>query len=114
MDKLAHYRQIIQQIVIEYETITNRSRWQVGVETHALCDESKGRYMLFQTGWWGPKRVHSTTIYVRLCNDKIYIEEDWTDNGITPELLRAGVPKEDIVLAFQPPEMRQYTEFALA
>jgi hypothetical protein len=29
-------------------------------------------------------------------------------------LLEAGVPKEDIVLAFHEPEMRQYTEFAVA
>jgi XisI protein len=29
------------------------------------------------------------------------------------ELLREGVPKEDIVLAFQPPEVRKFTEFAV-
>lgn len=28
--------------------------------------------------------------------------------------LEAGVPKEDIVLAFHQPELRQYTEFAAA
>lgn len=28
------------------------------------------------------------------------------------ELLQAGVPREDIVLAFHPPRLRQFTEFA--
>ena len=35
-----------------------------------------------------------------------------TEEGITTDLLQAGVPKEDIVLAFQAPEERQFTEFA--
>nr|WP_083883556.1 element excision factor XisI family protein [Spirulina subsalsa] len=30
------------------------------------------------------------------------------------ELLREGVPKSDIVLAFHAPETREYTEFAMA
>jgi len=114
MDKLTNYRQIVKQLLIDHEAFLNRSRWQEGLETHAVCDESRDRYMLFQTGWWGPKRIHSTTIYVRLYNNKIYIEEDWTQDGITPSLIEAGIPKEDIVLAFHPPEMRQYTDFAVA
>ncbi|WP_445305151.1 MULTISPECIES: element excision factor XisI family protein [unclassified Microcoleus] len=28
--------------------------------------------------------------------------------------MKAGVPKEDIVLAFHEPEVRQYTDFAVA
>jgi hypothetical protein len=42
------------------------------------------------------------------------IEQDWTERGITCQLLEAGVPKEDIVLAFHDPESRQLTEFAIA
>jgi len=49
-----------------------------------------------------------------LHNNKIYIEEDLTEDGIATNLLVAGVPREDIVLAFHPPEMRPYTEFAVA
>jgi hypothetical protein len=37
-----------------------------------------------------------------------------TEDGIATDLLEAGVPKEDIVLAFHAPEMRPYTEFAVA
>jgi hypothetical protein len=51
---------------------------------------------------------------VRIKNEKIYIEEDWTEECIATELLREGVPKEDIVLAFHDPETRKFTEFAVA
>ncbi|MFM6278746.1 MAG: element excision factor XisI family protein [Dolichospermum sp.] len=30
------------------------------------------------------------------------------------ELVNAGIPKNKIVLAFQPADIRQYTEFAVA
>ena len=45
---------------------------------------------------------------------KFWIEEDWTEDGIAADLVRAGVPKEDIVLAFHEPGMGQYTDFAAA
>ena len=54
------------------------------------------------------------TVYVRIRDGKFWIEEDWTEEGIATELVRAGVPKEDIVLAFHDPKTRQYTDFAVA
>jgi hypothetical protein len=37
-----------------------------------------------------------------------------TREGIATELLREGIPKEDIVLAFHAPETLNLTEFAVA
>ena len=71
-------------------------------------------YLLFSLGWWERKRIRSFSIYVRIINGKFYIEHDLTEDGIATELLEAGVPKEDIVLAFHAPEMRELTEFAAA
>ena len=53
-------------------------------------------------------------IHVRLKDDKIWIEEDWTEDGVATDLLQKGVSREEIVLAFHPPHVRQYTEFAIA
>ena len=39
------------------------------------------------------------------------IEEDWTEEGIANELMRNGVPTSDIVLAFEPPEVRKFTDY---
>jgi hypothetical protein len=65
-------------------------------------------------GWENGKRVKYITVYVRLRGDKFWIEEDWTEDGIATDLVREGVPKEDIVLAFHDPETRKYTDFAAA
>jgi hypothetical protein len=54
------------------------------------------------------------TVYVRIRDNKFWIEEDWTEEGIATDLVRAGVAKEDIVLAFHEPKMRHYTDFAVA
>jgi hypothetical protein len=35
-------------------------------------------------------------------------------SGVANELVDLGVPKEDIVLAYQPPYKRAYTTFAVA
>ncbi len=52
-------------------------------------------------------------MYVRLHNGKFWIEEDGLEQGVATDLLEAGVPKEDIVLAFHHPEIRPLTEFAV-
>ena len=37
-----------------------------------------------------------------------------TEEGVANSLVRAGVPKQEIVLGFQAPMMRKMTEFAVA
>lgn len=47
--------------------------------------------------------------------DQIAVDgfRDGTEYGIANELINAGIPKNQIVLAFQPADIRQYTEFAV-
>jgi hypothetical protein len=71
------------------------------------------RLSLFM-GWEGKKKIRNIQVHIRIKNEKIYIEEDWTEEGIATELLTEGVPKKDIVLAFHDPETRKYTDFAIA
>ena len=65
-------------------------------------------------GWHQDNRIKRNVIHVRLKDEKIWIEEDQTEDGIATDLLQAGVSREDIVLAFHPPHLRQFTEFATA
>lgn len=111
--KLTTYRQIIKQIFLEYEVIINK-RPIPGQETEIVFDETRDHYILHTIGWKEAKRVWNTTLYVRIRNGKIWVEVDWMGDGIVEKLLAAGVPKEDIVLAFHHPEMRPFTEFAVA
>jgi hypothetical protein len=113
MDKLAEYRYLIKKLLSYYAELINR-RPKPDQETEVVFDEERDHYMLVTTGWSGDRRIRGTTVYVRLRDEKFWIEEDWLENGIATDLVEAGVPKEDIVLAFHPPEMRPLTEFAVA
>ena len=79
-----------------------------------MFDGNHDRYLGLTVDWHEDRRIKSTHVHIRIKNNKIYIEEDWTEEGIATELLREGVPKEDIVLAFYDPESRKFTEFAVA
>jgi hypothetical protein len=114
MGKLDNYRSIVKKILTEYEKIASQTPNLSGVDTVLSFDEERDQYLWFDVGWNERKRVQAISVYVRIKNEKIYIEEDWTEEGIATELLREGVPKEHIVLAFHDPETRKYTDFAVA
>lgn len=64
-------------------------------------------YMLMQTGWLTMQRVCSPALYVRLEDGKIWIERDDLYTGFATRLWEAGVPHEDVVLAYHHPQVRQ-------
>ncbi|MBE9009279.1 XisI protein [Pseudanabaenaceae cyanobacterium LEGE 13415] len=113
MDKLTDYPKLIQRILNEYVALCNRHP-NPNIETFLIVDEAKAHYIWMNLGWQNGDRITGITVYVRIRDGKFWIEEDWTEDGIATDLVRAGVPKEDIVLAFHAPDMRQYTEFAAA
>lgn len=113
MEKLSFYQNTIKKILTEYETISSQVP-QHGIDELLMFDDQRGQYMWFNVGWQDGERIKAISVYIRIKNGKIYIEDDWTEEGIATELLREGVPKEDIVLAFYAPETRKLTEFAFA
>jgi len=53
-------------------------------------------------------------VHAEIPNDKIWILYDGSEDGMTDELVASGLPKDRIVLAFHPPEVRQHTGYAIA
>lgn len=113
MDKSLTYHQLIRQTLTEIAEYFNRVT-EGDVETLVVFDDEHERYMLVDSGWEDKKRVRSIIGFIKLKGGKIWVEEDYTEEGITSYFLKAGVPKHDIVLGFKPPTMRPYTEFAVA
>ncbi|MFQ5859574.1 MAG: XisI protein [Anaerolineae bacterium] len=113
MDRLAEYRCLIQRLLSEFAEWANGTP---GEDSEMIClfDEKRDYYMVLRAHWGQYRCVQGAQIFIRIRNGKIWIEEDWTEEGIATDLLKAGVSKEEIVLGFQPPEMRRYTEFAVA
>ena len=113
MDGLNDYRELIRRAICSLNECAQSS--QPGeVETLFLCDMDAGQFQLMNLGWQGKKRICSITLLARLKNGKIWIEEDWTEDGLASRLIALGVPREDIVLAFHPPHLRPLTDFAPA
>ena len=111
MDKLELYKQIAQKIVAEHAQYAAKRE---GIETLTLCDHSSGNYLLMRVGWHNLERTHSIIFHLHIRDEKIWIEQDGIEYGIAQDLIDAGVPKEDIVLAFYDPKTRQLTDFAVA
>ncbi len=114
MDKLTKYRGIIRRMILDIAKMSEGQELRDGLETLPVCDDRRGQYLLLNVGWQLGQRVRGTTVHVRLKDGKFWVEDDMTDLAIADMLVEAGVPKKDIVLGFQPPERRKYTEFAAA
>jgi GNAT superfamily N-acetyltransferase len=113
MEKLNRYRSLIKKILTEYyEWASHAPRH--GIEECLAFDEVRDHYFWFHTGWDDKRRVQGIMVYLRIRDGKIWVEEDWTKQGVANDLLEAGVPHEDIVLGFQHPSKRPLTEFAIA
>lgn len=112
MDKTTRYRQLIKNLLTRYAELVSKQP-ESGIQSQLIFDEERDHYLWMQTGWSNEHRVHGITLHLRLDKGKIWIEQDWTEDGIATDLLKAGVPNKDIVLAFHQPEIRSMTEFAV-
>jgi hypothetical protein len=111
MDTLDTYRQIIQNVLSDYV----RLQYAYGeIHNETIFDREADRYMVVSVGWQKVKRIHGCLIHIDIINGKVWIQRDGTEHGIANELVAAGIPKDQIVLGFYTPEVRQHTEFAVA
>lgn len=113
MERLNAYREILRRVLSGYVELCNQQS-RDGIENILMIDESENNFLWLTVGWSGNKRMNGITFYARIHNDKLWIEEDWTEIGIANDLVRQDIPKEDIVLAFYAPEARPNTDFAAA
>jgi hypothetical protein len=111
MDTLIDAREVIKRIICEYAAL----KPSYGeIESEVVFDDHRGHYELIRYGWDGQKRVHGCLLHIDIKGDKIWIQHDGTEEGIAPELVEAGIPRDRIVLGFRHPDLRRQTDFAVA
>ena len=111
MDTVENYRQIIETVLTEYANIP----YAYGdIQTETIFDRKNDHYLLVNVGWNKDRRIHGCLIRIDIINDNVWIQRDGTEEGIVVELEQAGIPKNCIVLGFRPPEIRKYTDYAVA
>jgi XisI protein len=104
-----NYRELIQQILKGHAV----NHLNTDTELQLLFDTNFDHYQVLHLGWQDLKRVYGCIIHVDIKDSKFWIQRDGTEIGVANELVSAGVPKQDIVLAFKAPYKRKYTEYAL-
>lgn len=112
MDNLEKYRQIVQNVLLPFIELKYANG---NFENKVVFDRENNRYLVISEGWEkNGVRYHGCLLNLEIIGGKIWIQEDNTDYGIATDLEENGVPKSDIVLGFQPPEIRPFTEYAVA
>jgi hypothetical protein len=105
------YADIIEQVLDVFTKIPYAAGDLV---CEAIFDRSRGRFVLMTLGWDEDERVHHPLVHIDLIDGKAWIQTDNTEHGVAPDLVRAGIPPNKIVLAFRPVEVREHTEYAVA
>lgn len=113
MDQLTRYRGAVTAALTDWLDYLRRGHRGTAQEVDAVLDTERDNYLLTITGWDGGQRVREDVFYLRIRDGKIWVEEDNTDRPIADQLLRLGVPMEDIVLGFHPPDVRHRTGYGV-
>lgn len=111
MDKLDHYRKIIEEELNYYATIPYSNIPEL--DRVVIIDREKDHFLLMDLGWVGKKQYHDCMLQLEIKNDKIWIHQDWTDIDMVELLMRHNIPRSEIVLGFISPFERQFSEFAV-
>jgi len=110
MDRLERYREIVRRIVEEYASY-KPSHGQI--QTEAITDTARDHYEVMHVGWDGVRRVHGSVVHIDIIGGKVWVQYDGTSRAVAEDLVAAGIPREDIVLAFHPADVREHTGYAV-
>jgi XisI protein len=108
MDKITQYNNIIKELFVEIEKITPSSE---GVDNQMIIDDDRGHYLLYSVGWEGQSWIYGSYVHIDIKKDgKVWLQHDGTSLQIADELNDRGIPKQDMVIGFQPPYVRKIME----
>ena len=111
MDRNTEYRISVRRVLQE---IADMMPSEGSLQTELVCDESIGHYQLGEVGWEGERRIDNVYLHIDVIKDSVWVQHNGTEFRIGDLLMREGVPRESIVLAFHHPDLRVYTDFAAA
>jgi len=113
MAKLEEYREHIQRVLTDYAKRRTSHNQDDELEMQTIFDPVRDHYQLIYVGWDKGQRVYGPVMHLDIKNGKIWIQWNGTEDDIAAELMELGVSKQDIVLGFHTPFMRQFTDFAV-
>ena len=94
MDNTLRYADILTQVLRKESSLQPRLQ---KLKISPVCDKESGQFLIIMTGWEKQTWTDTILFHARLLNDKIVIEDDNFEQGLTNALIQAGIPPEDIV-----------------
>ncbi len=111
MEKIDKYRQIIKEVLTEYSQVKPANG---EIEVIPILNSEEDSYQIIHMGWDNRHRIYGCTVHIDIKDDKVWIQNDNTEVGIANELVDRGIPKKDIVLGYQAPYLRSFTDYAVS
>ena len=112
MERIDILQKAIVDVYEEYATYLRGSNYS-SVNYQLIIDEKNRHYQLIAIGWENDNRIFYIIFQSDIIGDKIWIQEDNTEDGLAALLGEKGVSKKEIVLAYFPEYHRKYTEYAV-
>ena len=114
MDRIAGFQKALLTIMKEYsdERTESSSASDTKVVYKTVIDEPNNRYQLVLVGWQHRERIYHVIFHAEIVNNKIWIEEDNTEDSLAEMLVEKGISKKDIVLGYFSEFHRKHTEYA--
>ena len=111
MDKIKKYQKAILSILEEYAKIEYAN---VDGKNYLVADKENHHYQVMTIGWQGVKFVHDCPMHFDIINDKIWVQQNMTEWDVGKMLEEQGVKKQEIVVGFLTPFLREATDYAVA
>jgi hypothetical protein len=109
--KIKKYSQIINTFLADYAAAWTDEK----IEYQFISDTDKHHYQVIKSGWDKSVFRHLIIFHFQIkANGKIWLYVNRTDIEIGNEFATLGIPKSDIVLAFQPEKFRAFEGYAVA
>ena len=114
MDKINDYQTKIVALLKEYSHQYDAKKYPE-LKDEVICDYQNNHFQLITSGWEEARYRYIISFHFHIKEDgKVWLLVNNTDVRIAEELVKKGIPRTDIVLGFQRPMHRQFTDFAAA
>ena len=93
MAKVERYRQILQKVLADFANWLSPGS---PIKLLPVCDATRDEYLLISLGTENHRREHAIVFHAQLRDGLICIEADWTEEGLSDDLIAAGVDEKDL------------------
>lgn len=94
MDNSLSYTDILKKTLQEATIAQPRLQ---AIQLYPVCDVDSGHFLVLATGWDKQRWINTILFHARLVDHQVVIEEDNFEEGLSQELIEAGIKAEHIV-----------------